>query len=56
MTYLEQKSLEERAHSDARGFAVVDADKNCIRTASNQDSDGLKRKYEELQVKFYTLV
>ncbi|KAI0518852.1 hypothetical protein KFK09_006288 [Dendrobium nobile] len=54
VTDLEQKSLEERTHSDAERCAVIDANK-CTGPGSNLDFDVLKQKHEELQSKFYGL-
>ncbi|XP_020580370.1 golgin subfamily A member 4 isoform X2 [Phalaenopsis equestris] len=55
VTDLDQKSLGERAHSDAEGYAVSDANKNCRWPGSKEDFDELKQKHEELQGKYYRL-
>lgn len=50
----DQKSSEGHSHSDA-GFGGMDTWKDDIQPSSNQGYDELKRKYEELQSKFYGL-
>ncbi|XP_020264591.1 centromere-associated protein E isoform X2 [Asparagus officinalis] len=54
MTDWDQKSSEGRSHSDA-GYVVTEAWKDEIQPNSTQELDDLKRKYEELQSKFYGL-
>ena len=53
MTDWGQKSSVGGSYSDA-GFVVMDAWKDDVQASSNP-SDDLKRKYEELQGKFYGL-